>query len=119
MKRKLTPAAARALAMALIVSTLLAGCGGRAARPVATATPYDDHLSCDHLRAERRVNAARIADLAKEQGDRQTNNAGFLVAMPLFMDFSGVEGKEVAALEQRNQVLDGLVEKKCPPVPSD
>jgi hypothetical protein len=107
-----------ATAAAVITLLLLAACGGRVSRPVAATHPYDDQLSCDHLHAERTVNESRIADLRNERGDAISNNVGKLVAtpmLPLFMDFSGVENKEVAALDERDKVLDTLIAAKCQP----
>jgi hypothetical protein len=91
----------------------LAGCGGRVAHPVAATTPLDDQLSCDHLRSEREVNDARIADLRKEKRNSQDNDAGLILAAPLLLDVSDSEEKEIAAFQARNKVLDDLIAKKC------
>lgn len=97
----------------LIVGTIV-GCGGRMAQPVAVTTPIDAQLSCDHLRAEHRVNLARIADLVGERQNSQTNNVGIFVINPLFLDLSQSERREIEALEARNQVIDRLMSDKCP-----
>jgi hypothetical protein len=101
------------LALGLLVGAM-AGCGGRTAQPVALTTPVDSALSCDHLRAEHRVNLARIADLGGERQNAQTNNVGMLVVSPLFLDLSQSERRETEALVARNQVLEHLISDKCP-----
>jgi hypothetical protein len=92
---------------------LLAGCGGRAAHPVAINNDYDDRLTCDHLRAEREVNDSKLADLTKERKNGNNNNVGMAVLDPLFLDLSGAERKEAEALTKRNAVLDGMIANKC------
>jgi len=102
-----------ALGLALLAGAV-AGCGGRVAHPVAITTPLDATLDCDHLRAERRVNLARIADLGGERQHAQTNNVGQFVFNPLFIDLSQSEQREIVALDARNQELDRLIAGKCP-----
>ena len=100
--------------LAVFCLLLLAGCGGRAAHPVAANNDYDDRLSCDHLRAEREVNDSKLADLTKERKNDNNNNVGLAVMDPLFLDLSGSERTEAEALTKRNAVLDGLIATKCP-----
>jgi len=100
--------------LALSCFFVLAGCGGRAAHPVATNNDYDDRLSCDHLRAEREVNDSKLADLTNERKNDNNNNIGIAVLDPIFLDLSGSERKEAEALTKRNGVLDGLIGTKCP-----
>jgi hypothetical protein len=98
----------------LVVFLLLAGCGGRAAHPVAVNNAYDDRLTCDHLHAERGVNDSKLADLTKERKDANGNNVGTaLLEGPLWLDLSGAERTEADALVKRNAVLDGLIAKRC------
>jgi len=101
------------LGFALLAAGIGAGCGGRAAQPVASTTPMDATLSCDHLRAERQVNLARIADLGGERHDANRDVAR-LVMDPLVIDLSQTEQREIAALEARNQELDRLIAGRCP-----
>ena len=75
---------------------------------------YDDRLSCDHLRAERSINDAKLADLVKERKNDNNNNVGIALMDPLFLDLSGSERTEAEALNKRNAVLDGLMGQKCP-----
>jgi hypothetical protein len=109
----------RGAARVTLASILLANCGGRVSHPVEAFTSYDDRLSCDQLRAERKVNDARIADLNDERRNSQNNNVGLVaaapltVALPMFVDVSNAEAKEITAFEARNQNLDALIAKKC------
>jgi len=101
---------------AFVIASLvwLAGCGGRVSHPVEAVTDHDDRLSCDQLRAERRVNDSRMADLRDEKQNAEMNNVGLVVVSPLFFDLSSSEGKEIVALAARNQTLDALIAKRCP-----
>src|SRR5689334_22290672 len=87
-------AAAKSLGVGLLLLSLEA-CGGRLGHPVAAVSATDEALSCEHLRAERRVNDARIADLEKERGNAAGNSFGMFLVNPLFMDFSRSEAKEI------------------------
>lgn len=104
-----------AVGLVVALAFLTVSCGGRVSRPIAATTPYDDQLSCDHLRAERQVNDARIADLNGERDHSAVTNVGWLVYLPLFMDVSKSEATEITAFQDRNTVLDGLIAKKCSP----
>ena len=96
---------------------LLASCGGRTPHPVAATNPYDEQLSCTHLRNERAVNEKRFAELDDERRTDQANNAGLVVGAGigglLLMDVSGSEKTEADALKTRNQNLDQLIARKC------
>jgi len=96
-----------------VVSFLLVGCGGRASRPVAVNTPYDDRLDCAHLQAEKSVNATRAHDLLGEQHNDLNNSLGFLVWNPLFIDLSDSEQQEIRAFAAREKVLDTLIAQRC------
>ena len=98
----------------IVAFLLLSACGGRTAHPVALHNDYDDRLSCDHLRAERSINDAKLADLVKERKNDNNNNVGIALMDPLFLDLSGSERTEAEALNKRNAVLDGLMGQKCP-----
>ena len=102
------------ITVVIVAGTLmLSACGGRVSHPVAATNPYDDLLTCDHLRAERTTNEARIADLKGEKGNDGQNNIGMAVASPLLLDVSNSEEKEIAAFQERDKVLDALIAKKC------
>ena len=98
----------------LAVCLLVAGCGGRVARPVAATNDYDDQLTCDHLHAEREVNDSKLTDLTQERHHDNANNVGMVLVGPLFIDLSDSERKEAEALVKRNAVLDQLIVRKCP-----
>jgi hypothetical protein len=117
--RKVIDRRGGALVSVLFVSmTVLCGCGGRSSHPIEATNAYDSQLSCDHLRAERQVNDARIADLAGEKGGDANNNVGKVLEGPvgiLFLDLSDSEKQEITAFQTRNKVLDQLIAQKCPP----
>jgi hypothetical protein len=98
----------------LAVCLLVAGCGGRVARPVAINNDFDSQLTCGHLRAERGINDSLLMDLTQERKHDDANNVGMVPASPLFLDLSSSERKEADALTKRNAVLDQLIVKKCP-----
>jgi hypothetical protein len=102
------------LAIIVWLSGSLSGCGGRSSHPVAASNAFDDQLTCGHLTAERTVNQARIVDLAGEKTNGQSNNVGLLLTNPLMMDLGSPEQQEIDALNRRNLVLDGLIDRKCP-----
>jgi hypothetical protein len=100
----------------VLAGFLVAACGARKAEPVQKIRASDDKLTCDHMAAEKKVNLVRAQDLLKEENAQEGNNIGMLLINPLFLDLSGTEKKEIAALHDRNQRLDGLMlQKNCPP----
>jgi hypothetical protein len=108
-------ARARATVSIIIAANIfIAGCGGRVARPVAITTPYDSQLDCDHLAAEKTVNAARARDLAGEQNNDVKNDIGFLLFSPLFVNLSGTEQTELRAYAARETVLNKIMAGRCP-----
>lgn len=107
------------LGLFLVAAIVLAGCGGRVARPVALEQALDAKLSCDHLAGEYANNKKRLAELVDERAFSDKNNVGLLVTSPLFIDLSDTQKKEALALRARNQRLDELMrEKGCPDVSS-
>tara|TARA_R110000824_G_scaffold93892_1_gene226981 strand:+ start:416 stop:766 length:351 start_codon:yes stop_codon:yes gene_type:complete len=107
----LTEGLAGALAVVMAAS-LLAGCGGRVARPVEAHTPLDEKLTCAHISAEIKVNNSRTMDLSAEKGMQAGNNAGLILVAPLFINLNDTEGQEIQALQARNQVLVDLGKRK-------
>ena len=93
---------------------MLASCGGRISRPVAATEPYDQRLDCDHLVAEKAVNAARARDLPGEQRNDVNNDVGFLLLSPLFLNLSGSEQTELEAFAAREKTLNALIAQRCP-----
>jgi hypothetical protein len=84
---------------------LMNACGGRVARPVEESNDFDTLLTCDHLVAEYKVNLEKIEDISGERLDKTDDNVGWILFMPLFLDLSGSEKKEIEALITRNQRL--------------
>jgi hypothetical protein len=110
----------------LVVAMLgiaLAACAGRDPQPIATVQPQDQTASCTQLTAEIQANNIKVQELADEQGVKVAQNvaAGVvgLVLWPVWfgMDFKGAAGKDVAALQARQQYLTTLATEKCAPKP--
>lgn len=93
----------------------MAGCGGRAASPVALDQSLDAELSCDHLDAEKRTNTARIADLEQEGSTSDANSVGMALAGGIWwLDGRQGAAKDAKALDARNARLDELMaERGC------
>jgi hypothetical protein len=99
----------------VLLSLVLASCGGRVANPVALESGFDDRLSCAHLSGEYQNNIKRLAELTGEGEDKSSNNAGLLISNPLFLDFSGTLKREAEAILARNdRLLTLMAEKDCP-----
>jgi hypothetical protein len=73
------------------------------------------------IRAEIEANNKKSTDLAEEQGWKVAQNVGAgvvgLVVWPVLfgMDFKGAAGKEVAALQARQEYLTQLATERCRP----
>ena len=106
-----------AMTAALMVG--LAGCAGRAPAPVAVVQAQDRYLDCAAINAEVQANNKRISELGSEEGKKVAQNvivgaAGVLIPILWFgMDFQNAAGKEVAALQSRQQYLATLAEQRC------
>lgn len=113
---------ASTVVLVVLFALPLSGCGGRTSHPVSATTPYDAQLTCEHIRAERVVNDARIADLKNEEDNDTNNDIAFAVGMGLsgglFLNNSKAEESEINALKARDVVLDGLLTKKCADAPA-
>lgn len=98
----------------LLLATVFAvvGCGGRATQLMQTAQPLDNQLSCVHLRGELENNKKRQAELRTESGEAATNNLGYAVTSPLFMDLSTTVRDETEALTRRNERISELMDEK-------
>jgi hypothetical protein len=87
--------------------------------PIATVQPQDSGASCTQIQAEIQANNIRVQELADEQGLKVGQNvaagvAGLIVWPLLFaMDFKGAAGKEVSALQARQQYLTTLATERC------
>ena len=102
----------------LVAALFLGACGGRKLDAVSATRTTDSLLSCGHLQAEHGVNQSRMAGLVGERDTEISNNFGFLLVSPLFLDFSGTEQKEIKALVARNETLLEIMEtKQCEDIP--
>jgi hypothetical protein len=110
--------------IAMTFAVLLGSCAGRDPQPIATVQVQDQTSSCLEIRAEIEANNVRAKQLADEQGLKVAQNVGAgvagLVIWPVWfgMDFKDAAGKEVAALQARQQYLTTLATERCaqPPV---
>jgi hypothetical protein len=110
----------------LIMAALLPACAGRAPAPVAVVQAQDRYMDCAAINVEVQANNKKISELGGEEGGKVAQNvivgaAGLLIPILWFgMDFQNAAGKEVAALQSRQQYLATLAEQRCgaaPPVP--
>jgi hypothetical protein len=96
-------------------------CAGRAPQPIAVVQPQDRYSDCTAITAEIEANNQKVSELASEQGLKVGQNvaagvAGLVVWPLLFaMDFQDTSGKEVTALQSRQQYLATLAEQRCVP----
>lgn len=112
--------------LGILSAVLLTACAGRAPAPVAVVQAHDRYMDCAAINAEVQANNKRITELGSEEGGKVAQNvivgaAGLLIPVLWFgMDFQNAAGKEVAALQSRQQYLATLAEQRCgaaPPVP--
>lgn len=104
------------------MSVVLAGCGGREAKPVAATNPADSAFDCAGISREFAANERQILATLKERSQAQGKNmilgtAGVLLVPPalFFMAPKSPEKVEVDALRNRNKVLEDIARtKKCP-----
>lgn len=103
----------------ILVALHLVGCAGRAPAPVAVVQAQDRYMDCAAITAEVQANNKRISELGKEEGSKVAQNvvvgaAGLFIPILWFgMDFQNAAGKEVAALQSRQQYLATLAEQRC------
>lgn len=110
----------------VMLAVQLTACAGRAPAPVAVTQAQDRYMDCAAINAEVQANNKKISELGSEEGKKVAQNvivgaAGILIPVLWFgMDFQNAAGKEVAALQSRQQYLATLAEQRCgaaPPVP--
>jgi hypothetical protein len=96
----------------------LGACAGRAPQPVAVVQAQDHYSDCPAIAAEVRGNNQKVQELGSEEGAKVGQNVAAGVAglfiWPLWfaMDFQGAAGKEVAALQTRQQYLGTLADQR-------
>jgi hypothetical protein len=101
------------------LALMLAACAGRAPAPVAVVQAQDRYMDCAAISSEAQANTKRIQELGSEEGGKVAQNvivgvAGILIPVLWFgMDFQNAAGKEVAALQSRQQYLATLAEQRC------
>jgi hypothetical protein len=107
------------VALTLVGALALGACAGRDPQNIQTVQAYDAHASCAQLQAEIQANNVLVQKLADEQGLKVAQNVGAGVAglfiWPLWfaMDFKDAAGKDVAALQARQQYLAALAADRC------
>jgi hypothetical protein len=105
-------------AASVVTAICFSGCAGRAPQPVAVVQPQDRYANCAAIAVEVQANNQKVGDLGGEEGGKVAQNvaAGVvgLVVWPLWfaMDFQGAAGKEVSALQSRQQYLAVLAEER-------
>ena len=76
-------------------------------------------MDCAAISAEVQANNKKIAELGSEEGGKVAQNvivgaAGLFIPILWFgMDFQGTAGKEVVALQSRQQYLATMAEQRC------
>ena len=105
----------RTLALALCAMSL-AACMGRQPVPVQTTEGYDEHLSCDQVRAEIDANTVKANQLVSENDSEHNGNVAIaVVSTAIFwpgyfmLDTGHAEHDEEAALRARNAHLTSLI----------
>lgn len=105
----------------LIGALLICGCAGRAPQLTPVVQVTDQHLTCEQIQAEAKINNDRISDLATEQGWKVGQNVAagvvglFIWPVWFGMDFQDAAGKEAKSLSQRNEYLMTLAKARCGP----
>lgn len=108
----------RRIIITACIATGLGGCAGRAPQPVAIVQSQDRFSDCAEIIAEVQANNQKLQELGSEEGAKVAQNVAAGVAglfiWPLWfgMDFQGAAGKEVTALQSRQQYLATLAEQK-------
>jgi hypothetical protein len=106
-------------AASIVTAMVLSGCAGRGPQPAAVVQPQDRYADCAAIIAEVQANNQKVGDLAGDEGGKVAQNvvvgvAGLFIPILWFgMDFQGTAGKEVAALQIRQQYLAVMEERHC------
>jgi|SRR6516225_9411947 hypothetical protein len=102
----------------ILLLAAVTSCAGRSPQPVAVVQPQDRYADCPAIFAEVQANNKKIEDLAGDQGGKVAQNvaAGLvgIVIWPMWfaMDFQGTAGKEIDALNNRQQYLATLAAQR-------
>lgn len=109
----------RVLVAPVALACVVAACAGRKPDPVAVVQAQDRYMDCAAISAEVQANNKKISELGSEEGGKVAQNviagaAGLFIPILWFgMDFQNAAGKEVAALQSRQQYLASLAEQRC------
>jgi hypothetical protein len=110
------------MAFTLVAGLLLAGCGGREAKPVPVTNVADVSLDCPAIGREFEANERQIVATLQEKDSAVAKNVvlgvtGAVIFFPalFFMDPKSPEKVEIDALRNRNRVLEDIARtKRCP-----
>ena len=101
------------------LSMVLAGCGGREAKPISITNPTDSAFDCAGVAREHAANERQILATLKERSQAQGKNiilgaTGAILFFPalFFMDPKSPEKVEIEALRNRNKVLEDIARTK-------
>lgn len=104
----------------LFTLAVLVACAGRAPQTVALVQPTDQFMDCAAISIEAQANNTKLEQLGVEEGNKTAQNVAAGVAglfiWPLWfaMDFQGAAGKEVTAINSRNQYLAVMAaQRRC------
>ena len=106
------------LLLSAFAAMSVAGCGGRAANPIATKEVGDRELDCDEIEAEMSDLDAQARRLLGEQDNKTGKNVAIglagLIIWPIwfFADLSTAERQEAQAMQDRARHLQRLARKK-------
>lgn len=109
----------RAVFATIVLAIVLGACAGRDPQPIATVQTQDGYASCAQIQGEIEANNIKVKELADEKGLKVGQNvaAGVvgLVLWPVWfgMDFKDAAGKDLAALQARQQYLTTLAGARC------
>src|SRR5205823_1070549 len=104
--------------LAILLLTAFGACAGRTPQPVAVVQPQDRYADCAAIIAEVQADNAKISELAGDEGSKVAQNVAagvvglFIWPVWFGMDFQGAAGKEISALQSRQQYLAVLAEQK-------
>lgn len=97
------------IALILFFCIFVTACAGRVAQPVAETSPFDDRLSCAHIRGEMEQHLLRFAELRGESRMKVGYNA-LALTNPILWDLSDTQRVEAEALRARLLRLEALGE---------
>jgi hypothetical protein len=107
-----------------LLALVVDGCADRAPHPAALIQPTDPHMDCEAISIEAQANNTKLQALGVESGNKVAQNVTAEVAglfiWPLWfaMDFQDAPGKEVVAVNSRNQYLAAIAAQQNCGVPT-